>query len=101
MMVGPLTMTGIFEYFAAGSNKGNVELDGFPSGIARILQHLFLQTPIPYLPGAPFLLAAGLAFTGLIIYLLVTTKADRQARYSPEAVAETSDTLHEPLADNI
>lgn len=101
MMVGPLTMTGIFEYFAAASNKANYGFDGFPAGILRIFQHLFLQSPIPYVPGAPFFMAAGLAFTGLIIYLLVTTKADRRARYSPEAVAEASDTLHEPLTENI
>jgi len=101
MMAGPLAMTGVFEYFAATSNKVNSELEGFPYGILHILQHLFLQKPVPYVPGAPFLLAGALALLGLIVYLCITTRADRQARYSPQAVAEASDTLHEPIIENI
>ncbi|WP_371395554.1 TCR/Tet family MFS transporter [Fretibacter rubidus] len=57
LMIGPLMMTNVFERFAD-------------------------KTAPPYVPGAPFLLAGGLAALSLLIYVLVTNEDDRRARVS-------------------
>lgn len=58
MMIGPLPMTYLFEKFTA--TKGT---DGL------------------YLPGAPFIFGAGLSVIALILFLSVTSKAERNARF--------------------
>ena len=60
LMLGPLPMTYLFEKF---TTKGSDTL---------------------YLPGAPFIFGAALSFIALIILLIVTTKADRDARFGTD-----------------
>lgn len=67
LMIGPLAMTRSFEHFAA-------------------------EDATVYLPGAPFYLAAVLAITGLLSYLLLTTKEDRQL---------TKDSVESPISTDI
>jgi len=88
LMIGPFLMAGMFWYFGNTDNKANFDLEGFPTGIIRIFRHTVLDAPIPYVPGAPFLMAAFLAIVGFGIYCLVTTKADRQARYKSDSFSE-------------
>jgi len=90
LMIGPFMMAGMFWHFGDADSKTTLGLETFPANIIDIAQHLF-GAAIPYIPGAPFLLAAGLALTGFIIYGLVTTKEDRQARYKPDNAPEISD----------
>ena len=69
LMLGPLPMTYLFKKFTAQQGADSI-----------------------YLPGAPFVFGAVLSFIALIIFLVVTTKADRDARFTandPEAEAST------------
>ena len=84
MMIGPFLMAGMFYYFGDTDNKANFGLEGFPAGIIRIAQHAIANAPIPYVPGAPFLMAATLSIIAIVTYVMATTKADRQARYKTE-----------------
>jgi len=85
MMIGPFMMAGMFYYFGDTANKANFGLEGFPMGLIRIIQHTLSNAPIPYVPGAPFLMASALSIIGITTYFMVTTKADREARYSPQS----------------
>jgi len=85
MMIGPFMMAGMFYYFGDTANKTNFGLEGFPMGLIRIIQHTLSNAPIPYVPGAPFLMASALSIIGITTYFMVTTKADREARYSPQS----------------
>jgi len=63
-------------------------------------QHVFNDKVIPYVPGAPFLAAASLAFISLTLFVLVTTKADRDARMNDESAApKTADVSDMGAAD--
>ena len=84
MMIGPFLMTIAFWYFADRDNLANTPLEGFPQGIINMALHIIGDKPVPYMPGAPFIMAASLVLIGLILFLFVTTKEDRQARYKPE-----------------
>ncbi len=83
MMIGPFAMAGMFYYFGDNNNKASFGLEGFPMGIIRISKHIIAEGQTPYVPGAPFLMAALLALLSFGLYGLITTKADRQARYNP------------------
>jgi len=83
LMIGPFAMAGMFWKFGAAENKVNFGLEGFPNGITRLLDYIIGTAPIPYVPGAPFLMATLLALIAFATYIFVTTKADRQARYTP------------------
>ncbi len=84
LMIGPFIMAGAFWYFGDATLKTDRGLDGFPANIIDIFHHIITSAVIPYIPGAPFLMAAGLALIAFVTFSLVTTKADRQARYSPK-----------------
>lgn len=71
LMLGPLPMTYFFKKFT--------EVEG---------------TEALYLPGAPFIFGAGLSVIALIIFLIVTTKADRDARFDTN---EPSHAQKEPI----
>ena len=83
MMIGPFAMAGMFSYYADSGLKTASGIATFPDNIIRIGKHLLGKTAIPYLPGAPFLMAAFLAIIAFGIYVSITTKADREARYDP------------------
>ena len=89
MMIGPFLMAGMFWKFGAEENKVNFGLEAFPNGITRIIEFMIVKTPIPYVPGAPFLMAALLALIGFTTYIMVTTKDDRKARYKPNRETST------------
>lgn len=82
MMIGPFMMAGAFWYFGDTDSKTAAGIETFPIGIIRIMRHIFSNDILPYVPGAPFLVAASLAFISFALFLTVTTKADRQARMS-------------------
>lgn len=80
LMIGPFLMAGAFYYFGDLESKTTLGLSSFPDNIVSIGQHLLSSAAKPYIPGAPFLAAASLALLAISIYVMVTTKADRQAR---------------------
>jgi len=92
LMIGPFLMAGMFNRYGDTALKDSFGLATFPANIARITADIFGGIT-PYVPGAPFLMAAGLALIAFGTYCLVTTKADRQARMS-DAKTETS--IEEP-----
>jgi len=81
MMIGPFMMAGMFYYFGDGQNKTLSGLQTFPRNIISMAEHLLTKTGVPYIPGAPFLMAAFFAAIAFGTYILVTNKADREARY--------------------
>ncbi len=88
LMIGPFLMAGMFWYFGDRGLKTESGLNGFPGNIVDIGGHLLSAAPIPYIPGAPFLMAAMLALISFVIFVSITTKADRDARYKPAATSE-------------
>lgn len=99
LMIGPFAMAGMFWYFGSEDNKTANGLETFPGNIMRVAEHIFSNIPIPYLPGAPFLTAALMALIAFSIFIMMTTKQDRQARYEPEQVAKKAEQSHaEPEA---
>jgi len=81
LMIGPFLMAGMFYYFGDADNRTSSGLATFPSNFLDITKHIIADAPIPYIPGAPFLMAASLALISLLIYFVVTNKEDRNARY--------------------
>lgn len=90
LMIGPFLMAGMFWYFGDRELKTVSGLDSFPRNFLNIGDHILNAAPIPYIPGAPFLMAATLAIISFLTFVFITTKADRDARYTPEA-APTSE----------
>lgn len=104
LMIGPVMMTVIFEYFADHDLIGNVPVGTFPSDILNIAAHI-TGGPTPYIPGAPFLLAGSLAVLGLIVFICVTNPADRKAKPSkadddtpPAPLQSLAEHENEPIA---
>lgn len=87
MMIGPFLMSSAFYYFGDLDNKTGEGLAAFPANIIRIGQHIVSKDVIPYVPGAPFLVAASLALISFTLFVLVTNKADRNARMSDAKAA--------------
>ena len=81
LMIGPFMMSGAFWYFGDTANKSGA-LDSFPANIIYIARHGFGGDQ-PYVPGAPFLVAASLALISFALFAGLTSKADRNARYRP------------------
>lgn len=81
LMIGPFVMSGAFWYFGDASNKSAHTLDNFPCGIIRIIRHGLGDASIPYIPGAPFLVAAFLALICVLVFASVTTREDKKAGY--------------------
>jgi len=92
LMAGPLAMTGIFSTFGDTVNRSARQMQGFPENIIGVAKYTLGQIDVPYIPGSPFLLAAGLSALALGTFLLVTNKADRDARYAPDKKTEVSET---------
>jgi len=67
LMLGPLPMTYLFQKFTQSGNGG--------------------QSAI-YLPGAPFIFGCGLSLIALILFLSLTSKADRDLRLNREKANE-------------
>lgn len=88
LMIGPFLMAGMFYYFGDADSKTESGLITFPENFLNITRHLIAEAPIPYIPGAPFLMAASLALISFLIYVLVTNKEDRNARYKPSEEGE-------------
>lgn len=86
LMIGPFLMAGMFNRYGDTATKDSLGLATFPSNISRIVTDAFGGV-IPYVPGAPFLMAAALAVIAFVTFLAVTNRADRTARHSsiPEA----------------
>jgi len=78
-------MAGMFWYFGDRDLKTTSGLDGFPRNFLEIGEHILSAAPIPYIPGAPFLMAATLALLSILAFISITNKADRDARYTPKA----------------
>jgi len=57
LMIGPFLMAGMFWYFGDTKLKDPAGLHSFPENIILIGKHIFSNDVIPYLPGAPFLMA--------------------------------------------
>jgi len=89
-------MAGMFWYFGDTENKTTYGLETFPDNLIHMMQHVISKAPIPYIPGAPFLWAGFLAFLAIITFVLVTTKADRQARYEVNNESASSDETIKP-----
>ena len=89
LMVGPFLMSGMFWYFGDSANKTVMGVKTFPYNIIDMGQHLLSNSQIPYIPGAPFLLAASLSVIGIIVFLTSTFKADRQIPQDPKTPNES------------
>lgn len=74
LMIGPFLMAGMFWYFGDQESKANFGLETFPANIIRMGQHALADTATPYVPGAPFLLAALLAVIGMVTFVVSYNK---------------------------
>ena len=83
LMAGPLAMTFTFSLFGDTANKAARQMQGFPENFIGISKYYLGMIDVPYVPGSPFLLAAAFSVLGFVTFLIVTNKADRDARYSP------------------
>ena len=82
LMIGPFLMAGAFYYFGDEGLKTSTGLLTFPENIISVTQHIITSGIKPYIPGAPFLVAASLALISIMLFVTVTTEADRNARMS-------------------
>ena len=89
LMIGPFLMAGMFWRYGDTDLKTSSSLISFPENIVQMTENLFGET-MPYIPGAPFLMASLLAIIAFATFVIVTTKADREARYSPETKPDSS-----------
>ncbi len=96
LLAGPLAMTGIFSTFGDTANRAARQMQGFPENIHGIVKYLTGQIGIPYIPGSPFLLAAGLSVLAFVTFLSVTNKSDRDARYEPDNMPTDEDVTVQP-----
>ena len=89
LMIGPFAMAGMFWYFADTNLKDETGIASFPTNVINIGKHILSDAAIPYLPGAPFLMAALMALAAFITFLCVTNKEDRHARPKENKTKET------------
>jgi len=82
LMIGPFAMAGMFWYFGNQDLKTETGIVTFPDNITQMFLHPITETNIPYVPGAPFFLAAFFGIAGLVIFMMVTTKEERTARFT-------------------
>lgn len=83
LMAGPMAMTGMFGLFADTANRAERQMQAFPENIMGTTKYFMGVIDVPYVPGSPFLLAGALSLFALVTFLIVTNKADRDARYEP------------------
>ena len=98
LMIGPLAMTFTFSHFGDSANKAARQMQGFPENLIGVSKYYLGMMDIPYVPGSPFLLAAALSLLAAITFVIVTNKADRDARYEPNHSTETADPTPVPEA---
>ena len=92
LMIGPFLMAGAFWYCGDADLRTENGLIGFPQNIIDIVQHIFSSAALSYIPGAPFLVAALLSAIAILLFVLVTTKEDRDRRIQDlKADVETDD----------
>ena len=91
LMIGPFAMSGMFWYFGDTGNKLTSGLIGFPHNIMSMAQHVIADIGVPYIPGAPFLMAAFLAAVSFALFVIFTTKEDRQARYNSQPIVQVEE----------
>ncbi len=84
LMIGPFLMAGMFNRYGETTLKDGLGLATFPENIVRIAADAFGGIT-PYVPGAPFIMAASLGIIAFSTFLIVTNKTDRDARYTPDA----------------
>ena len=77
LMIGPFAMAGMFWYFGDTELRDVSGLSTFPSNVTQIAKHLATDIGIPYIPGAPFLMASSMALIAFLIFTLVTNSEDR------------------------
>ena len=63
-------------------------MQGFPENIIGVSKYYLGMIEVPYVPGSPFLLASALSLLAVITFVIVTNKADRDARYAPKGQTE-------------
>jgi len=90
LMIGPFLMAGMFWYFGDTKLKDPAGLHSFPENIILIGKHIFSNDVIPYLPGAPFLMATGLTILAFLGFILVTNAEDRKVSFSESPQSEQS-----------
>ena len=88
LMLGPLAMTFTFSHFGDSANKAARQMQGFPENLIGISKYYLGMIEVPYVPGSPFLLASALSLLAVITFVIVTNKADRDARYAPKGQTE-------------
>jgi len=89
MMIGPFLMAGAFWYFGDTDLKSETGLIGFPQNVIEITKHVISSSPLSYIPGAPFLVAALLSVLALVAFVFATNKEDRDRRFeAKDEVAE-------------
>ena len=91
-------MTFTFSHFGDSANKAARQMQGFPENLIGVSKYYLGMMEIPYVPGSPFLLAAALSLLAAITFVIVTNKADRDARYEPNHSTETADPTPVPEA---
>ena len=97
LMAGPMAMTGMFGLFGDSANRADRQMQAFPDNLIGIAKYMTGSLDIPYVPGSPFLLAGALSFVALVTFILVTNKADRDARYTPSSTTVADpDGLEQP-----
>ena len=52
--------------------------------VIEIIQHVISSSPLSYIPGAPFLVAALLSALALVAFVFATNKEDRDRRFGAE-----------------
>lgn len=82
LMIGPFLMAGMFWRYGDTDLKTSSGLISFPENIIKMTENLF-GGMMPYIPGAPFLMASLLAIIAFVTFIMITTKEDREARYMP------------------
>lgn len=95
LMIGPFAMSGMFWYFGNRDSRTESGLISFPENLIQMTHHIFANAPLPYIPGAPFLTAAALAFVGFVLFISLTNKADRQVTSVLESAPISDEGLSE------
>lgn len=99
LMIGPFAMAGLFWYFGDTTAKTDAGIVTFPQNVIGMMHHVIMDGSLPYIPGAPFLGAATFALIGFVLFVIVTTKEDRNARYTPNPAEQAVVNEVTPIAE--
>ncbi len=86
LMIGPFAMSGMFWYFGDSTQRELRGIETFPMNFTRMAEHIFTASPVPYIPGAPFLLAGGLALICLVLLSVAAKASQRRAARSGQSL---------------